>query len=500
MGDAKKTKTARQDAKLRAVVDIGSNSVRLVVYDGPRRAPIAIFNEKSLCGLGRNITDDGKLDPTAVADALATLMRFRMVLDEFGSVSVEAIATAAVRDASDGANFIKAVKEIGFDVRLVSGEEEASLAAHGVVSFEPDATGLAGDMGGGSLELIQLKNGAIKNRASLSIGPLSLMREIGDNIEKADKIIQRELDSVAFLKKNEFKTLYTVGGAWRAVARIHMGLRHYPLSVLHHYELSKSAAIEICHLIARQSRRSLEDIPGIPRRRIDTLPYASAVLEALLKRMPIEKMVVSAGGVREGLLYEGLSNKDKKSDPLIDAANFYAARLAPNPGYGAKAFPVIEPLFGQSDPQSQRRRQAAAIMIDIGAYFHPDLRARQAFDTALGAPLVGLSHEDRIWIAIALYRRHEGRTAPSPDERAIGLLSWEDQQSATRFGLALRFVGAFSPKTTAALSGCQLELVDGQLIFRAPAARETMMSEMPRKRFASLAAAFEAEPIEIYEA
>ena len=500
MGDNKKTKAGRGGSDLRAVVDIGSNSVRLVVYNGPRRAPISIFNEKALCGLGRNIDEKGKLDPAAVADALSTLMRFRKVLDEFGAPPTQVIATAAVRDASDGGNFIKAVNEIGFEVRLVSGEEEATLAAHGVVSFEPGATGLAGDMGGGSLELIQLKHGSIKNRVSLAVGPLSLMRQVGDDRSKAIKIIERELDSVGFLKKNEFKILYAVGGAWRAIARIHMGLRRYPLSVLHHYEMTTAQAIEICHLISGQSKRSLEDIPGIPRRRIDTLPYASAVLELLLERMAAEHVIVSAGGVREGLLYEDLPGKEKKTDPLVEAAHFYASRLAPNPDYGEAAYPVVETLFAKDEPEGERRRRAASILVDIGAYFHPDLRARQAFDTALGAPLVGLTHEDRTWIALALYRRHEGRTAPLPDERAIGLLSWEDQQSANRFGLALRFVASFSPKITAPLAGCHLEHADGQLIFRAPAERESMMGESPRKRLASLAASFEAEPIEIYEA
>ncbi len=499
MGSAKKAAPKCPPVQKRAVVDIGSNSVRLVIYDGPSRAPISICNEKALCGLGRDMTDDGRLNPGAVADAVATLTRFRRILDEYGRPPVRVIATAAVREAQDGEKFVAAVSALGFDVNTISGSEEAVLAALGVVSFEPGATGLAGDMGGSSLELVALDNGAIKQNISLPVGPFNIMRGARDSLSDARKLIEKELDKAKFLKPGAFDTLYSVGGAWRAVARIHMRLRSYPLSVLHHYELTSAEAIEICDLISRQSRRSLEDLPGIPRRRVDTLPYASAVLESVLLRTGAKKVVVSSGGVREGLLYQELSKSERKKDPLIAACRFYAARLSPDPEFGDAAAKVVEPLFGNDDKAMNRIRYATCLLTDIGAYFHPDLRALQAFDTALRAPFVGLSHSERVWAALALFRRHEGRAAPLPDEQAIGLLSWDAQQQATRLGLALRFVAALAPKVRAPLAGCRLEAEPGRLIFRAPADRQMLMGETPRKRLDSLAAAFEAEAIEIYE-
>lgn len=499
MGSSKKAAIKSPLSRCKAVVDIGSNSVRLVIYNGPSRAPISICNEKALCGLGRDMTEDRRLNPEAVADAIATLTRFRRILDEYGRPPVHVIATAAVREAKDGKKFVAAVSSLGFDVNIISGVEEAHLAALGVVSFEPGASGLVGDMGGGSLELVALKNGDIEQNISLPIGPFNVMRAAQDNLGAAKKMIEKELDSAKFLDSEAFEVLYAVGGAWRAIARIHMRLRSYPLSVLHHYEMTTTQAIEICDLVSRQSRRSLEDIPGIPRRRIDTLPYASLVMRSVLKRTSAGKVIVSSGGVREGLLYQDLSKSERKADPLIDACRFFAERLAPAPEYGDAVAAVIAPLFADDSREERRLREATCLLIDIGAYFHPDLRAVQAFDAALSAPFVGVSHEERVWAALALYRRHEGRAGALPDEQAIGLLSWDAQQKATRLGLAMRFVAALAPKLSAPLRDCRLEHDSERLIFRAPADRQDLMGETPRKRFDSLAAAFEAEPVEIYE-
>lgn len=483
----------------RAVVDIGSNSVRLVVYDGPARAPLPICNEKALCGLGRDMTPEGGLNPAAVEDALSTLKRFRHVLDDLGRPPVTAIATSAVREATDGPRFVAAAQTIGFDVEVISGGEEGELAALGVASVEPGATGLVGDMGGGSLELAVLENGEPGERLSLPIGPLSLMRSANGDVKAALAIIEDHLKAVPFLEKGAFDTLYAVGGAWRAVARIHMSVKNYPLPVLHHYELTPAQAIEVCDLVSRQSRKSLEEIPGIPRRRIDTLPLASIVLKSVITRMKAKRVCMSSGGVREGLLYRHLSREERASDPFLDACRFYAGRLAPDPAFGEKAFDVIEPLFARDDPDGARLRFGTALLCDIGAYFHPDLRGRHAFDTALRAPFASVSHEERLWMALALFRRHQGRSAAPPNEQAMALLSPDAQRRATQFGLAMRFAAAIAPKAPAALEGCSLDAREGELIFRAPSDRQALMGETPRRRFVSLAAAFDAIAAEQYE-
>ncbi len=475
----------------RGVVDIGSNSVRLVIYEGPARAPLPICNEKALCGLGRGLAENGTLNDNAVRDALATLKRFRALIEAYGNPPTRVIATAAVREAADGHEFVKAVQKLGFDVEILSGEQEAHYAALGVVSFSPRATGIVGDMGGGSLELTSLQKGKQIDNSSLSIGPLRLMQESGNNIAKMDKIIDKAFDKLKWLKSGKYDTLYAVGGAWRAIARLHMGMRHYPLSVLHHYMLTSEEIREMCSLIERQSRSSLETLPGIPRRRLDTLPVAALVLEKLLLRLETKKVRISVGGVREGVLYGDLEAPIQMQDPLIATARFFADGFSPTPEYGEHAFALTDGLFEDENNERRRLRAMICIMMDIGTYFHPDHRGAQAFDMALRAPTIGLSHDERLIAARALYRRYNGYRSAGPDEFMISLLKWEDRQYAMTLGLALRFIATYAPKVTAPLKGCAFHRQKGSLVFSLPQKHKALMSELPLKRLQSLASAME---------
>ncbi len=477
----------------RAVVDIGSNSVRLVIYEGPRRAPAPICNEKALCGLGRAMAADGALNPEAVTDALLTLQRFRQILTEHGDPPTRTIATAAVREARDGAAFMARVAALGFDAKTIAGPREAELAGLGVTSYNPGVDGIIGDMGGGSLELAELRNDALGEMTSLSLGPLRIMQQSGENIDQARDIIEREISRLDWLRNTKAKTLYSVGGAWRAVARIHMRLRNYPLPILHQYEMSDRETIDVCDLIASQSRRSLEEIPGIPRRRLDTLPYACLALKAILQHMGAERMIVSAGGVRDGLLFEDLTAEERAQDPLIVGAEFFAERLSPDVSVGGASAHLTDQLFVGESAEEKRLRYAICQLMDIGAYFHPDLRGRHVFDTALRAPFYAISHQERLMLAYALYVRHEGRRAALPDEAAVALLPYEQKQYALRLGLALRFAGAFSPKTVGPLASCSLSVREGALIFTAPRAVEVLMQDYPRRRLETIAEAFEAD-------
>lgn len=481
--------------RFRAVIDIGSNSVRLVIFDGPKRAPFPICNEKALCGLGRDLKPGGTLNAEAVTEAMATLRRFKLILDAYSNPPVYAIATSAVREASNGAEFVDAVQSLGFEVNIIAGEEEAELAAFGVLSVEPDAEGLVGDMGGGSLELVAVKDGQMNGSVSMMIGPLSLMREGMSDLKSAQKVIDTNYAKTKLIKQNTFKTIYTVGGAWRTLARIHMNLRQYPLSVLHHYELSSQSMIETCDLVARQSRRSLEEIPGISRKRIDTLPIAALALKSLLINVKAERVVVSAGGVREGLMLRDLPVEERSLDPLQAAAKFYGERYSPNDKFGPAVLKIIDPLFSDITIECRRMIPIVTRLTDIAAYAHPDLRGRQAFDTALSAPFVNLSHEDRVWIALALHCRYHGRSAALPNERAISLLSWDRQQSATQIGLALRFLGSLAPKSPKLLKEITLKKTDDELIFKASEDFISIMGESPRKRFDALADSLERTPV-----
>ena len=480
-----------------AVIDIGSNSVRLVIYEGPKRAPFPVCNEKALCGLGRDIDDDGALDEDAIASALSTLRRFRVLLQEHGDPPVRVIATAAVREAENGAEFVDEVRRIGFDIAVIDGETEARLAALGVASFEPGASGLVGDLGGGSLELVTLTNGLAGAAASLSIGPLRLMQRYKGDMKAATKAVDDALLGASWIASRSSDVFYAVGGAWRALARVHMGLKKHPLPILHHYEMRAADAIDVCDLIAKQSRSSLGDWPSVSTKRLDTLPYAAMILRSVIVRAGSSKIITSAGGVREGALYDEMSAEERALDPLLVGARYLAGRISPSRDFGEAAERFIAPLFADETAAAQRIRVATAILVDVAAWFHPDLRGEQAFDTAARAPFVAITHAERAMIAYALFVRHEGAKA-TPPGGIVALLSEEERQRTARIGLALRFATALSPKAAHPISELNLSVDNGALVLSGPARYRDLMEDMPRQRFSALANAFGLKPAECW--
>ncbi len=430
--------------------------------------------------------DGGSLNGGAVECALAILARFKTLLLQHGDPPTRVVATAAVREAKNGSDFVKSVERIGFAVEVIPGAEEARLSGLGVVSFEPGATGLVGDMGGGSLELIRLVDGAIRETVSLSIGPFRLMKHGKGDHKAAAKEAEDALAAVPWLKNTRSPALYAVGGAWRAIARINMQLRKHPLSVLHHYEAPARQMIEVCDLVARQSRSSLEETPGISLKRIDTLPFAALVLKSVLAAAECERMIVSAGGVREGLLYDAMPEDVRRLDPLIAGASYLGRRFSPESQMGSAAAALTNNLFGGETPAQRRLREAACLLTDTGAYFHPDLRGIQAFDTALRAPFYGVSHPERAAIALALFCRHEGANETFPEAAILAMLSEEERRRAIHVGLALRFTSAFAPKAPGAIAVCRLAPDADRLLFEAPARMRPLMDETARRRLDSL--------------
>ena len=231
-----------------AVIDIGSNSVRLVVFEGLIRAPLPIFNERVLCGIGRDLASSGALHEGGVELALSSIERFVTISREIGAGEPDAVATAAVREARNGLQFVERVRErCGLEVRVLTGVNEARLSALGAISAIPDADGVMGDIGGGSLELVVLNAGEIGESVTLPLGALRLM---GLTPQQQVKAIDQAVDSVPWLNDLKNKTFYAVGGAWRSLARIHMAQRDYPLRIVHQYQLTRSDANTLAGVIS----------------------------------------------------------------------------------------------------------------------------------------------------------------------------------------------------------------------------------------------------------
>ncbi|MEM9880952.1 MAG: Ppx/GppA family phosphatase, partial [Pseudomonadota bacterium] len=431
------------------------------------------------------------LNPDAVGLALSTLKRFRRLLDDYGAPVVYAVATAAVRSASDGDVFVKKANALGFDIDVIDGAREAKLSALGVLSFEPEADGLVGDMGGGSLELSRMNTGTLGPSASLSIGPLTLMQKTNGDLKKAKNLIEKALDKCDWLEEASGQTLYTVGGAWRAISRIHMQLRHYPLPILHHYEISARAASDICKFVAGQSETSLQEMDEIPRRRIETLPYAALVLRAVLSRSKVDRLIVSAGGLREGLIFDHLTAEEREEDPLLSGACFLASRLSPTAGFGEPASRALQPLFETNNDSKNQLIRAATTLIDAGSFFHPDLRGEHVYETALRSPFYNISHKDRISLALALYTRHNGKDAFTLERPELSLIQESRRDWSIRLGLALRLLSSFAPKSPGLLNGVFLSQRNDKIVLTVPTTREDLVQDLILKRLDGLASAFQ---------
>jgi exopolyphosphatase/guanosine-5'-triphosphate,3'-diphosphate pyrophosphatase len=414
MGLMPKTAQGRlKIGKSLAIVDIGSNSVRLVAYEGLTRSPTPIFNEKALCGLGRGVMATGLLAEEAMEKAYEALRRYRVLCDIMKITDVEVIATAAARDAKNGAVFLKECSRImRVKAQLLTGKREAKLSALGVAYGIHKADGLVADLGGGSLELISVKGSTLGKGVTLPIGVISLQDLSEGNLKKAQKIIRDQLDDLPQLKSAREKSIYVIGGTWRALARLHMKQRGYPLQVMHNYVIPVRDAKDFTALVERVSTDTIDSIEAVSAARRPLIAYGALVLEELIKKCAPVNIVVSALGVREGLIFERLSKKQLKEDPLIRAAHDLNILRSRSPQH-------CEEIIGWTDqfmksthfeetPDEKRLRHAACLLADIGWRAHPDYRGEQSLNIIANASFIGVDHPGRVYLALAVAYRHMG--------------------------------------------------------------------------------------------
>lgn len=476
-----------------AIIDIGSNSLRLVVYDAPRRAAAMLLNEKVMCGLGRGLEKTGRLNADGVALATENLQRFITLARAAGAARIDVLATAAVRDAKDGADFVNDIeKRFALRVRVLPGAEEGRLSALGVLAGMPDAAGVAGDLGGGSIELASIGNGKVGSVATLPIGPLRLMEEADDD-KSLKEIIDRHLDGVGWLGRIEQPRFYAVGGAWRAIARVHMEQHHYPLHIIHGYTLSRAEAQNFLDVMARQSRKSLEKISTISRKRLEVVPLAARVLSRIMRRTGATELVFSANGLREGHLYSLMGATQQLVDPLLASC---AETARANPRFGEDAEALVAwsaPLFPKESMRQLRLRRAAALLGDVAWREHPDYRADQALRHALYMPVGGLDHGERAFLAAALATRYGGSASPE-QVPSLRLLDDEAREAARATGLALRLAYTLTGGVPGLLGGSSLKLTDSKLVLTLLPDHALLAGEAVQRRLDALGRALGRAP------
>jgi exopolyphosphatase/guanosine-5'-triphosphate,3'-diphosphate pyrophosphatase len=495
---------ARRDLEPLGVVDIGSNSVRLVVYEGAVRSPTPIFNEKVLCGLGREIASTGRLDPASVERALEALRRFGAIAGILGVRRIHAIATAACRDASNGRDFIvRGEKALGHRIELLTGQQEAELAAKGIMMGFRMPDGLAGDLGGGSLELVDVAGNAMRQSVTLPLGSLRLLDASGGRLDRASDLADAAIAGVTWLGRGRGRNFYAVGGTWRAIARLHMEGSGYPLHVMHGYATPAKEMIAFCEDIRRTRKlASMRGMSKIAKPRREVLPAGALVLERLLKRLSPREVIFSVFGIREGLLYGLLPEAERRKDPLLSFCADYAQLRSRSAEHAVELCRWTDALFRPPGPveseDDRRLRWAACLLSDISWRAHPDYRAEQSLTMIAQSALAAIDHPGRVFLALAIYYRHLGAARDDEDEPADSLsqrlkaiVSRRLQRRARIIGAAVRTAHMLSIGRPGIIGKMPLSYEGSRLVLRLPRAHAALDGERLRRRFATLGALLE---------
>jgi exopolyphosphatase / guanosine-5'-triphosphate,3'-diphosphate pyrophosphatase len=484
-----------------AVIDIGSNSVRLVVYEGLVRSPTELFNEKALCGLGREVQSTGLLAADAVEHALATLKRFRALCDRMGVQKVFAIATAACRDAKNGRSFIRfAERTLKTEIEVLSGSREAELTALGVISGVHRGDGVVGDLGGGSLELVDVRGTRARNGLTRPLGGLALADISSKSLKKAEKYVKKSLTGLAMLKGCNGRTFYAVGGTWRSLARLHMWQTGYPLHVMHGYSISAEEALEFARLVHRVDVDTLSNIDVVNNARRPLLPYSALVLEYILRIGKPRQVVFSALGVREGLLYSLLKHKDQEKDALIEAARHLNQLRSRSPQHGEELLPWTDKLLASSGLEEtieeRRLRHAACLLADIGWRAHPDYRGEQSLNIIAHGGFSGIDHPGRAYLALAVFFRHVGLVMDDElSPRLRELVSTRMLDRARVLGAALRLAYVVSAAMPNVLPKTTLAVERHRLALHLPGVFASLAGERVLNRLRALARLIGREPV-----
>ncbi|MCT4655274.1 MAG: Ppx/GppA family phosphatase [Cohaesibacter sp.] len=471
-----------------AVIDIGSNSVRLVMYEHLSRSPVPMYNEKVLCGLGKGVAVTGQLDEGAVSCALRALERFSFLLKQAGVEQFFILATAAAREASNGAAFLKQVKKIcGQEAEVLSGEEEARHSALGVVSAMMAPNGVAGDLGGGSLELIRVMGDELGKGATYPLGGLRLSDMAKGSIKQAQKIARAELEKATELNALEGQNFYAIGGTWRALARLHMSSIGYPLAVMHHYEIDPDEMLEFCELTMRGDIEDAGWIGSISKARRALIPFGAAVLAEVIKRGKPRKIIMSALGVREGHLYGLLPDDVKQQDPLLSACEELCVLRARSPEYAHELADWLDLLFARLEVDEsayeKRLRRASCLLADIGWRAHPDYRGTQSLNIIAHGTFIGIDHPGRAYLAMANYFRHEGLSGQSMGLSMRDVANVHMRSLARLTGAALRLAHVAAGDLPSILPHLDIAREGDVAILKLPEHLKVLQSEKLSRRF-----------------
>ncbi|MEO9296430.1 Ppx/GppA phosphatase family protein [Devosia alba] len=397
-----------------AVLDIGSNSVRLVVYERHARALTPLYNEKSACALGRGVGKTGRLAEANMAKALKAIKRFALVCRLMRVGKTFILATSAVRDAANREAFVGAVEALmDCKVQVLSGAREAHYAALGAVAGMPGFSGIVGDLGGGSLETSRIVDGRDTDGKSFELGVIRLQDDSNGSPSEVSAIIRERLQGAELGQSSAGESFAAIGGTWRALAKLHQVMRKYPLHMVQHYVVPADEMIAFCdEIIGASSRKAYGGADRVSSSRRELVPLGAAVLAEVLKAGQFKDVVFSALGVREGYLYGKLDAQEQAIDPLIQGAEELSVLRSRSPAHANDLIAFSAQLLAvtgvQETSEEARLRTVACLLADIGWRAHPDYRGSQSIDAVAYGSLSGMDHPGRAFLAQVIAIRYDG--------------------------------------------------------------------------------------------
>lgn len=466
-----------------AIIDVGSNSVRLVVYSGDRRVPSQIFNEKVFAGLGKGLAKSGKIGRAAAKRAVQAMARFKLIVEHIGAGRTHLVATAAVRDSSNGAQFAQTIRSMGLPCRILDPLEEATLAGLGVISAIPWASGIVGDLGGGSLELVEVGDGETRRPISL---PLGVLRVEPDR-KAIRKAVRRGIE-VGGIGCADGE-LYLVGGSWRALARIDMIANDYPLPILHEYRMVPHRAAELVQLVRKPDPAWRQSIAPV---RLESSPVAAMILAAIVEELQPSQIVISTYGIREGLLYSTLGSRQRRTDPLVSAARELSRAEGPTDAHGDSLDKWMSGAFDEP-PELARLRLACCLLADVAWQANPMFRAERAIEMALHNNWVGIDAGGRVLMAQALSLAFEHDDLA--DTKLLQLCNDWTVRRATQWGMAIRAGQYLSGGIASVLNQTRLRVNGDRLQLRVAPGQVNLVNDGVHKRVERLADSLQLDPV-----
>ena len=474
----------------RAVIDIGSNTVRLVVYSGSRRAPGVWLNEKVTARLGRDLATSGKIPANAAKMALSGLARFSAILRDLEIEDVQCVATAAAREAKNGPQFLKKVRDLGLSPRLLSGREEANISAMGVIGAFPGAEGLVADLGGGSLELVAIGDGTYHDGISTPLGTLRLPALRAEGARPFRKSVNKELAQAAWVSKKK-NPLYLVGGTWRALALYAMHREKYPLTDPHAFHLTNEQAEKHCKKLAKMEPEKLANVPGITTSRAAGLPDAAAMLRVLLSALKPEGLIISSWGIREGLLFERLEPAAREQDPLLAAVTRFTAPRGASLNHATMIAGWTSRVVTPNGGGTERLRMATIMLALAQVRLEPNMRLKHSFDWAMDKRWIGLNHKGRALIGAAL---RGACNKPEPTKELLKLAPEEALREAASWGLAFRLCRRIGAGTRASMLTSRLSREGNRLVLWLDEERAELASDHVTSDLFALAKWLDCKP------